>query len=69
MLRVICALVLRKPSLIKNYLVQLISNIIVLFSNVLKAIFQVKNSNILAATPHKTPTVRPPAPYHENYSS
>ena len=23
----------------------------------------------LAATPHKTPTVRPPAPYHENYSS
>ena len=22
-----------------------------------------------AATPHKTPTVRPPAPYHENYSS
>ena len=24
---------------------------------------------ILAATPHKTPTVRPPAPYHENYSS
>ena len=24
---------------------------------------------VLAATPHKTPTVRPPAPYHENYSS
>ena len=24
---------------------------------------------ILAATPHKTPTVRPPAPYHEIYSS
>ena len=23
----------------------------------------------LAATPHKTPTVRPPAPYHDNYSS
>ena len=23
---------------------------------------------VLAATPHKTPTVRPPAPYHENYS-
>ena len=23
----------------------------------------------LAATPHKTPTVRPPASYHENYSS
>ena len=22
-----------------------------------------------AATPHKTPTVRPPTPYHENYSS
>ena len=22
---------------------------------------------VLAATPHKTPTVRPPAPYHENY--
>ena len=24
---------------------------------------------VLVATPHKTPTVRPPAPYHENYSS
>ena len=24
---------------------------------------------VLSATPHKTPTVRPPAPYHENYSS
>ena len=24
---------------------------------------------VLAATPHKTPTVRPPVPYHENYSS
>ena len=24
---------------------------------------------VLAATPHKTPTVRTPAPYHENYSS
>ena len=24
---------------------------------------------ILAATPRKTPTVRPPASYHENYSS
>ena len=24
---------------------------------------------VLAATPHKTPTVRPPAPYPENYSS
>ena len=24
---------------------------------------------VLAATPHKTPTIRPPAPYHENYSS
>ena len=24
---------------------------------------------VLAATPHKTPTVRPPAPYHLNYSS
>ena len=23
---------------------------------------------VLAATPNKTPTVRPPAPYHENYS-
>ena len=22
---------------------------------------------VLAATPHKTPTVRPPASYHENY--
>ena len=22
---------------------------------------------VLAATPHKTPTVRPPAPYHENF--
>ena len=24
---------------------------------------------VLAATPHKTPTVRPPASYHEKYSS
>ena len=24
---------------------------------------------VLTATPHKTPTVRPPASYHENYSS
>ena len=24
---------------------------------------------VLAATPHKTPTVRSPASYHENYSS
>ena len=24
---------------------------------------------VLAATPHKTPTVRPPAFYHENYLS
>ena len=24
---------------------------------------------VLAATRHKTPTVRPPASYHENYSS
>ena len=24
---------------------------------------------VLVATPYKTPTVRPPAPYHENYSS
>ena len=24
---------------------------------------------VLAATPHKTPTVRPPTSYHENYSS
>ena len=24
---------------------------------------------VLAATPHKTPAVRPPAPYQENYSS
>ena len=23
---------------------------------------------VQAATPHKTPTVRPPATYHENYS-
>ena len=26
-------------------------------------------TRMLRATPHKTPTVRPPAPYHENYSS
>ena len=25
--------------------------------------------HVLAATPHKTPTVRAPASYHENYSS
>ena len=24
---------------------------------------------VLVAIPHKTPTVRPSAPYHENYSS
>ena len=24
---------------------------------------------VLATIPHKTPTVRPPASYHENYSS
>ena len=24
---------------------------------------------VLAATPHKTPTVRPPVSYHENYPS
>ena len=24
---------------------------------------------VLAATPHKTPTVRPPTSYHENYPS
>ena len=24
---------------------------------------------VLAATPHKTPTVRPPTSYHKNYSS
>ena len=24
---------------------------------------------VLATTPHKIPTVRPPASYHENYSS
>ena len=24
---------------------------------------------VLVATPHKTPTERPPASYHENYSS
>ena len=25
--------------------------------------------DVLAATPHKTPTLRPPASYHENYPS
>ena len=24
---------------------------------------------VLEATPHKTPTIRPPASYHENYPS
>ena len=24
---------------------------------------------VLVATPHKTPTIRPPASYHENYPS
>ena len=28
-----------------------------------------KLEQVLAATPHKTPTVRPPTSYHENYSS
>ena len=27
------------------------------------------NEQVLAARPHKKPTVRPPASYHENYSS
>ena len=45
-------LILTKPSLINNYVVLLISNIIG-----------------LAATPHKTPTIRPPASHHENYPS
>ena len=35
-----------------------------LFKNVASNIEQV-----LAATPHKTPTIRPPASYHENYPS
>ena len=43
-------------------------------SNLVKLSFLHKNAacnpeQVLAATPHKTPTVRPPAPYHENYSS
>ena len=36
------------------------------------AMYRIYDKNpeqVLAATPHKTPTVRPPAPYHENYSS
>ena len=28
-----------------------------------------KTAIVLTVTPHKTPTVRPPASYHENYSS
>ena len=28
-----------------------------------------KLEQVLVVTPHKTPTVRPPASYHENYSS
>ena len=27
------------------------------------------NEQVLAATPHKTPTIRPPASHHENYLS
>ena len=27
------------------------------------------NEQVLAATPHKTPTIRPPASHHENYHS
>ena len=39
-----------------------------------RGIWHIKNAacnlkQILAATPHKTPTVRPPASYHENDSS
>ena len=37
-----------------------------------KIFFKIAASNleqVLAATPHKTPTVRPPASYHENSSS
>ena len=32
-------------------------------------LFMEEFKQVLAATPYKTPTVRPPAPYHENYSS
>ena len=31
--------------------------------------FMLNLKQVLVATPHKTPTVRPPASYHENYSS
>ena len=27
------------------------------------------HEQVLAATPHKTPTIQPPASYHENYPS
>ena len=27
------------------------------------------SEHVLAKTPHKTPTVRPPASHHENYTS
>ena len=35
----------------------------------LKLVLACNPKQVLAAAPHKTPTVRPPAPYHENYSS
>ena len=41
------------------------------FQNVYKNTEQAVSNleQVLVATSHKTPTVRPPASYHENYSS
>ena len=52
MMWTICILILTKPGLINNYLLSLISNIIVSFSSILKAIlflilYRIKNKNNL----------------------
>ena len=41
----------------------------VLFLVIRKTLLASNLEQVLAATPHKTPTVRPPASYHENYPS
>ena len=38
------------------------------YTKMLRAILNKSRRQVLAATPHKTPTVRSPASYHENYS-
>ena len=41
----------------------------IVLDNISYSIGSYYRKQVLAATPHKTPTVRPPTTYHENYSS